>query len=82
MLSNMDSDFKRGTRHGISPSEDGQSPFGKRSMTGSQAGRSSWNQMLTIKGNANQLPLERVQAMKLMTNKLRKVAKVPIEMEN
>ena len=46
MLSNMDSDFKRGTRQGVSPSEDGQSPFGKRSMTGSQAGRSSWGQML------------------------------------
>lgn len=38
--------------------------------------------MLTIKSNNNQLPLERVAAMKLMTNKLKKVAKVPVEVEN
>ena len=82
MLSNMDSDFKRGTRQGVSPSEDGQSPFGKRSMTGSQANRSSWGQMLQIKKDHNQLPLERVAAMKLMTNKLKKVAKMPVQMEN
>ena len=30
----------------------------------------------------NQLSLERVEAMKLMTNKLKKIAKMPIEMEN
>ena len=38
--------------------------------------------MHTVKQRNNQLPLERVAAMKLMTNKLRKVAKVPVEMEN
>ena len=32
--------------------------------------------------NNNQLTIERVEAMKLVTNKMRKVAKMPVEMEN
>lgn len=77
----------QGFRHGasLSPGEDeSKNPFTARSGRGSGAGkRGSTQQIIKLQDQKNnQLTLERVEAMKLLTNKLRKVAKLPVEVEN
>lgn len=67
-------------------SHEAKSPFGVRSNGRSLVGshtRLSQQRMITVQDQENnQLTVERIAAMKLMTKKMKKVGKVPIEMEN
>ena len=76
--------YRRGASMSPGGEEDSKSPFTARSGRGSGAGpRSSTQQIIKLQDQKNnQLTLERVEAMKLLTNKLRKVAKLPVEVEN
>ena len=70
------------------PRDDLQSPFKKSRYNTSVGSKSSTHRMTAaklqgqVKEQHNQLTVERAQAMRLLTNKLQKVAKVPIEMHN
>lgn len=68
----------------LSPRDENKSPITVRSGRGSiESGGCSRQHIISVQDQKNNmLSLERVEAMKVMTNKLRKVAKMPIEMEN
>jgi len=52
-------------------------------MRGSLGDRSSATGIISIQDQKNnQLNLERIEAMKLLTKKMKKVGKVPIELQN
>jgi len=68
----------------LSPTKDeAKSPFTSKSGRRSAATRNAQPPTIQIEDQKNnQLTIERVEAMRLMTKKLKKVAKVPVEFEN